>query len=91
MLVAGGTIDFTVTNGLINKHRNKGLVSQLGNNWVILTTKAREVVDSQTSFLHIQPGVTEILEGTDLNHHVIISGLIQIFQNRMVIQVRLKI
>ena len=41
--VTGGTIDFIL----------KGIASQLGNTWVVLTKKTREVVNRQTSFLHI--------------------------------------
>ena len=57
-LVAKGTTDFTLTNGRTDKHRNKDLASQLGNNWVVLTTRERVVVDSQTSFPHVRPGAS---------------------------------
>ena len=50
-LEAGGIIDFTLTSGRINKHRNIYLTSVLGNNWVALTTRTREAVNSQTSLL----------------------------------------
>ena len=56
-LMAGGTMDSTFTNGRIDKHRNRDLSNQHGNNWVISTTR-REVVNSQTNFPHIRPGVS---------------------------------
>ena len=55
--VAGGTTDFTLTNDRIDKHRIRDLANQPGNNWVISTTR-REVVNRQTSFSHIRPGVS---------------------------------
>ena len=41
--------DFTLTNGRIDKHRNRDLVNQHGSNWVASTTRAREVVDKFSS------------------------------------------
>ena len=42
-----GTIDFTLTltNSQIDKHRIRDLTNQHGNNWVISTTRERDVVD----------------------------------------------
>ena len=51
--VARGTIDFTLTNGRTDKHRNRSLASQHGSNWDV---SAKKVVDSQISFLHVRPG-----------------------------------
>ena len=56
-LVAGWTIDYTLTRAQIGKHRNRDLANQHGNNWVVQTAR-RKVVDSQTSFSHVQPGVS---------------------------------
>ena len=54
--VAGRTIDFTLTKGQIDKHRNRSLTSQHGNNWDVSARK--KVVHSQTSFPHVRPGVS---------------------------------
>ena len=55
-LVAGGRVDFTLTKGRIDKHRNRNLASQYGNNWDV--SARRKVVDSQTSFPYVRPGVS---------------------------------
>ena len=71
-LVAGGTIDFTLTNGQIDKHRNRDLANQHGNNWVVSTAKRetkREMIDSQTSFPHVWPGVSR-----DINDNYCVSA-----------------
>ena len=62
--VEGGTIDFTLTNGRIDKQRNRDLANQHGNIWVVST---REEVDRQTSFPHAQPGVSHHIND---NYHV---------------------
>ena len=53
-----------------DKHRNKSLASQLENNWVVLTTREREVVDSLTSSPHVRPGVS-----SHINDNYYVSAL----------------
>ena len=57
-LVAGGTIEFTLTNGRIDTHRNRDLANHHGNNLVVSTAR-RKVVDSQTSFPHLRTEVSD--------------------------------
>ena len=50
--------------------RNKDLASQLGHKRVVLTTREREVIDSQTSFPHVRPGVS-----SHINDNYCVSAL----------------
>ena len=55
----GKIIDFTLTINWIDKHRNRNLTSQHENQWVISAAREK-VVDSQTSFHHVRPGVSHL-------------------------------